>query len=107
MLKTRQIEIEISTRGTAYLPEYEAFFNELINDEDSDGDFEGFDLEEEGLMNVGQPEMNVVEDGFMCNWVEGDREPRELGFTAQPGLKDGVPIDATASPLEIFNHFIR
>ena len=57
-------------------------------------------------MNVGQPEMNVVEDGFMCNWVEGDREPSELGFTAQPGLKDGVPIDVTASPLDTFNHFI-
>jgi len=61
--------------ATAYLPEYEAFFNELINDEDSDSDFEGFELEEEGLMNVYQPEMNVVEDGFMRNWVEGDREP--------------------------------
>ena len=92
--------------ATTYLPEYEAFFNELINDEDSDGDCEGFDLEEEGLMNVDQPEMNVVEDGFMRNCVEGDREPSELGFTAQPGLDDGVPIDATASPLEIFNHFI-
>jgi len=39
----------------------------LINDEDSDGDFEGFDLEEEGLMNVAHPEMNVVEDRFMRN----------------------------------------
>ena len=57
-------------------------------------------------MNVDHPEMNDVEDNFMHIWVEGDREPSELGFTAQPSLKDEVPIDAMASPMEIFNHFI-
>jgi len=88
-----------------YLPEHESFFNELINDEGSDGEFEGFDLQEEGLVDDNGEAIDPQPADFMANWTDGDREPAQLGFTGSPGLK--VPLQTDPTPLEIFSLFIN
>ena len=58
----------------AFLPENEAFFNELLNDEDSDGDFEGFDIDDQLENDDVEAVFRNNAEEFIENWVEGDRE---------------------------------
>ena len=55
---------------------------EIFNDSGSEDEFEGFDPED--------VEENVIQPQFyglsIENWIEGDRKPMALLFTATPGL---------------------
>lgn len=86
----------------SFLPGHADFFNELLHDSDSEGEFEGFDL------NEIEPELetnNVDDDNstfLMENWVVGDRDPGDLQFTGTPGLNADLNID---DELTVGNYF--
>ena len=75
--------------------------NEFAADDDSDFEFEGFDLDDVAVENSVENVENYLD---MDNWIAGDREPHLLTFTRTVGLK--TVINNKESPLEYFNLFL-
>lgn len=76
--------------------------NEFAADEDSDFEFEGFDLDD---ITVSRPTENFENFIDADNWVAGDREPPSLDYTKTPGLKQAV--HNKDSPREYFELFFN
>ena len=75
--------------------------NEFAADEDSDFEFEGFDLDD---ITVSRPTENFENFIDADNWVAGDREPPSLDYTKTPGLKQ--TIHNKGSPQQYFELFL-
>ena len=73
---------------------FEEFLNEFAADDDSDFEFEGFDLDDVAVENSVE---NVENHLDMDNWIAGDREPHLLTCTRTVGLK--TVINNKESPL--------
>ena len=73
-------------------------FIELFNDAGSEGDFEGFTLQDLEEDDARQPFQELHES----NWVEGDRERPAFDFRSTGGLSDHasaeLPPDAESKP---------
>lgn len=75
------------------------FFNELANDSDSEGEFDGFDIDATENDTIDNSDVNFEMD----NWHEGDRDATELVFTGRPGVAVDISEDPTC--LELFELF--
>ena len=59
------------------------FFSEILQDESSDEEFEGFSSDEGEISTEPDPE-TIINDVFMQGWSEGDRQKVNLPFTGRP-----------------------
>ena len=87
----------------AFLPAHEAFFNELINDADSDEDFLGFG--DNDVADENDSELEV--DSFMDNWQDGDPEAPVLNFQGTPGVKASCQMPDNPQPMDFLQCFIK
>lgn len=87
-----------------FLPQHQAFFNELFNDSDSEGsEFEGF-TEDDIVEGNEQADIDFDPE----KWEDGDREVAPLQCTAQPGMtaeaQEKLPNDPKAT--DFFGLFV-
>ena len=69
--------------ATNFLPGHDELLdNDIFHNNGSKDKFEGFDLEDQDE-NIVRPQFDILS---IKNWIEGDRDPTMLLFTATPGL---------------------
>ena len=80
-------------------------FIELFNDAGSEGDFEGFTLQDLEEDDARQPFQELHES----NWVEGDRERPAFDFRSTGGLSDhaSAELPPDAEPIDYFRLFFK
>ena len=94
----------------AFLPEHEASSNELLNTfKDSDGDFEGFDIDDQLDNDDVEAVFRNNAEEFIENWVEGDREGDILddGFSSLPGLRPNFVSSNSPEPADFLELFVK
>ena len=73
----------IKMMATNFLPGHDELLdNDIFHNNGSKDEFEGFDLEDQDE-NIVRPQFDILS---IKNWIEGDRDPTMLLFTATPGL---------------------
>ena len=81
------------------------FFSEILQDESSDEEFEGFSSDEGEISTEPDPE-TIINDVFMQGWSEGDRQKVNLPFTGRPGIDPNVRLPEIPTPLDFFQLFV-
>ena len=81
------------------------FFSEILQDESSDEEFEGFSSDEGEISTEPDPE-TIINDVFMQGWSEGDRQKVNLPFTGRPGIDPKVRLPEIPTPLDFFELFV-
>ena len=82
------------------------FFTEILQDESSDEEFEGFSSDEGEISTEPDPK-TIINDVFMQGWSEGDRQKVNLPFTGRPGIDPKVRLPEIPTPLDFFQLFVR
>ena len=83
------------------------FSNEIMQDDDSNDEFEGFSSDEDENENGNDREGEIrIDDNFMHNWVEGDRTPVDLPFTGVPGFTDVIELPENPSVLDFWSLYV-
>ena len=87
--------------AASFLPGHDDLFK-IFTDSRSEEEFEGFDPKDQEE-NVVQPQFSSLFE----NWVEGDREPTALPFSATPGLTAIATLPDEPWPIDYFSLFFH